>query len=123
MPAIGEHLTAKCYFNNAISDSVDESSLKRLDLDEILKLNEQDSIFLNSSLTSPATTTEIPTRGYVDGLHENSGNRRDLSSVFDNQNNEFDNIKTKIVCLDRITVIEILVQIMNSQLKNTLVTQ
>ena len=56
-PAIPEHLTAKSYNNQAISYSVDEPSLLRLDPDEQLKLDEQDSIVLNSSLTSPKTTT------------------------------------------------------------------
>ena len=38
----------------------------RLDPDEKLKLDEQDSIIPNSTLTSPKTTKEIPTKSYVD---------------------------------------------------------
>ena len=38
MPAVGEHLTAKYYVDNAISNSVDESSLLRLDANEKLEL-------------------------------------------------------------------------------------
>ena len=34
MPAVGEHLTAKYYVDNAISHSVDESSMLRLHPDE-----------------------------------------------------------------------------------------
>ena len=39
---------------------------------------------------------------YVDSLHEKSRNRRDLSSVFNDQDNEFDN--NKLTKLDSITV-------------------
>ena len=63
MPAVGEHLTAKYYVDNAISKAIDESSLLRFDPDEKL---EQDSIILISTLTSPKTKLEIPTKNYVD---------------------------------------------------------
>ena len=63
LPQIDSHLTAKLYVDNTISDSVDESSLLRLDPDE--KLN-RDSITPNSTLTTPKTTLEIPTKNYVD---------------------------------------------------------
>ena len=65
----------------------------RLDCDEQLKLNEQDSILLNSTLTSPKTIIDLPTKNYVDSLHESSKNRRDLSSIFNDQDIEFDKIK------------------------------
>ena len=58
LPQIDSHLTAKMYVDNAI----DESSLLRLDADEKLKLDEQDSITLNSSLTLPKTIIELPTK-------------------------------------------------------------
>ena len=63
LPQIDSHLTAKLYVDNAISDSIDESSLLRLDTDEKLT---QDTIVLNSTLTTPKTTLEIPTKNYVD---------------------------------------------------------
>ena len=63
MPAVGEHLTAKYYVDNAISKAIDESSLLRLDTDEKLT---QDTIVLNSTLTSSKTILEIPTKNYVD---------------------------------------------------------
>ena len=63
------------YVDNALSDGVNEQSLLRLDPDEKLK---QDSINLNSTLTSPKTIIELPTKSYVDSLHESSRNRRDL---------------------------------------------
>ena len=47
MPALGEHLTAKPYVDNAISNSVDASSLLGLDPEEKLKLDEQISIIPN----------------------------------------------------------------------------
>ena len=157
MPAVGEHLTAKYYVDNAISKAIDESSLLRLDPDEKL---EQDSIILNSTLSSPKTILEIPTKNYVDNkfndpsiikntdhvdfndkyldnvrwigvnelpkwenavtskfyvdsalsdilsyvneLHEINRNERDLSSVFNDQDNEFDN--NKLTNLDSVTV-------------------
>ena len=102
MPAVGEQLTAKFYDDHALSESVDESSLLRLDPDEKLKLDEQDSIILNSTLTSPKTIIELPTKSYVDSLHERSRNRRDLSLVFNDQDNEFD--KNKLTNLDSVSV-------------------
>ena len=57
---------------------------------------------LNSALTSPKPTIEIPTKSYVDSLQEMKRNRRDLSSVFDDQNTEFDNFKS--TNLDSVTV-------------------
>ena len=59
MPQIDSDLTAEPYVDNAI----DEPSFLRLDPDEKLK---QDSIFLNSTLTSPKTTNELPNKNYVD---------------------------------------------------------
>ena len=79
LPRIDSHLTAKLYVDNTI----DESSLLILDPNETLDLNNQDSMILNSSLTSPKTIIEIPTKAYVDGLHdENERNRRDLGIDF-----------------------------------------
>ena len=51
LPQIDSHLTAKLYVDNAI----DQSSLLRLDLDETLDLDNQDSIISNSILTEPKT--------------------------------------------------------------------
>ena len=90
MPAVGEHLAARYYVDYAISNSVDESSLLRLDPDEKLKLDEQDSVILKSNLTSRKTIIELPTKSYVDSLHESRRKRRDLSSVFNDQDKEFD---------------------------------
>ena len=83
LPQIDSHLTAKLHVDSTISDGVNESTLLRLDPDEKLKLDEQNSILLNSSLTSPRTILEIPTKSYVDSLHgENERSRRDLGLDF-----------------------------------------
>ena len=97
-PRDGEHLTPKLYVDNAIH----ESSLLRLHRDEKLKLDEQDSLLLDSILIPPNTIIELPTKSYVDSLHEINRDRRDLSSVFNDQDNEFDN--NKLTNLDSITV-------------------
>ena len=102
MPAVGEHLTAKDYVDHAISYSVDESSLLELHPNEKLKLSGQGSIVLNSTLTSPKTIIKIPTKSYVNSLHESCRNRRDLSSVINDQDKYFDN--NKITNLDSVTV-------------------
>ena len=65
MPTVGEHLTAKYYVDHSIYHSVHESSLLRLDPDQQLKQGEKDSIVLNSTLTSPKTLLELPTKSYV----------------------------------------------------------
>ena len=61
-----EHLKPKNYVDRAISGGVDDSSLLRLDPDQKLKLDEQDFIVLNSSLTLLKTILKLPTKSYVD---------------------------------------------------------
>ena len=97
-PRDGEHLTPKLYVDNAIH----ESSLLRLHRDEELKLDEQDSILLDSILIPPNAIIELPTKSYVDSLHEINRDGRYLSSVFNDQDSEFDN--NKLTNLDSITV-------------------
>ena len=157
VPQTDSHSTAKLYVDKTVSNAIDEPSFLRLDPDEKL---EQDSIILNSTLTSPKTRIEVPTKnyvdnnfndpiiikntdhvdfidknlgnirwirvnkmpvapndlvpklydnnassdvlGYVNGLHESSRNRRDLSSVFNDQDNEFDN--NILTNLDSVTI-------------------
>ena len=102
MPDVREHLTPNFYVDNAISDWLDELSLRKLGPNEELNLDEQDSKIPISSLTSPKTIVEIPTKSYVDSLNEINRNRRDLSSVFNDQHNEFDS--NKLTNLDSIKV-------------------
>ena len=102
-PTLDAQITPNFYVNHFVHDYVDEASLLRLDPKEMLHLDGKlDSIFLNSSLASTGTIIDIPTKSYVDSLHESSRNRRDLSLVFNDQDNEFDNIK--LINLDSITV-------------------
>ena len=102
MPAVGVHLTAKFFVDNAIVYSVDELPLLRLDPDEKLKLDDQDSINLNSTLTSLKTLIELPNKPDVDSLHESSKNRPDLLSVFNDQDIEVGN--KKLTNLDIVVV-------------------
>ena len=100
--AVREHLTPKIFVDQNNFYHVDELSLLRLYPIEELKLDEQASITLNSSLRSPKTIKELPTKKYVDSLQESSRNGRDLSSVFNDHDNEFDNIK--LIKLDSVSV-------------------
>ena len=60
----------------------------RLHRDEKLNLDEQDSILLDSILIPPNTIIEIPTKSYVDSLHEgNERSRRDLGLDFYDESN------------------------------------
>ena len=79
---IDSHLTAKLY----VDTEIDQTTLLRLHPDEKLDLDNQDSITLNSTLTDPITTIEIPTKAYTDSLHEeNERSRRDLGLDFYNE--------------------------------------
>ena len=79
LPQTDSHLTAKPYVDSSISISVNERSILRWDPNEKIKLIEQDSIVPKSTLTSPKTTIEIPTKAYFDSLlDENERSRRDL---------------------------------------------
>ena len=62
LPAVREHLTPKIYVDQAISHSVDESPLLRIDRKEKKNPDEQVSLILNSALTSPETIREIPSK-------------------------------------------------------------
>ena len=108
LPQKDSHLTAKLYVDN----SIDEPSLVRLDPDEKLDPHNQDSIILNSTLTSPKTIKEIPTKSYIDSLHEeNERSRRDLGIDFYDESNDLvknnqdiDFNDNKLLNLDSVTV-------------------
>ena len=102
MPEIREHLTRKCCVNQATCYNVDELSLSRLDPEGKIELDEQDALVPNSTLTSPKTKTELPTKPYVDSSDESRRNRRDLSPVYNDQDNQFDN--NKLINLDGVTI-------------------
>ena len=65
MPAVREHLTPNHYVEQTISFWLNELSLLRLDPDEQLKLDEQDFIAPKSTLTSPKTIIEVPTKNML----------------------------------------------------------
>ena len=54
----------------------------RLDPNDKVRLDEQDSIFVNSTLTLPKTIIEKPTEAYVDSSSGNDRNRRNFPTVF-----------------------------------------
>ena len=108
MPAVGEHLTAKYYVDNAI----DEAPLVR---------NNKDNDFGNYNLTNINSITlnkqaendnEVITKSYVDQFHqENERPRRDVGLSFynedvdlvkNNKDNDFND--NKLTNLDSITV-------------------
>ena len=97
-PLLDSHLTPKMYVDSATN----ELSLFILDPEEKLNLDNLDSIFLHSFSTLAKTIIELPTKSYVDSLHESSRNRRDLLSVFNDQDTKFDN--NKLTNLDSITL-------------------
>ena len=57
-------------------------------------------MIINSTLTSPKPKTKIPTKSIFRSLHESSRNGRDLTSVFNDKDNEFH--KNKLSNLDSI---------------------
>ena len=80
LPQIDSHLTAKLY----VDTEIDQTTLLRLHPDEKLDLDNQDSTTLNSTLTDPITTIEIPTKTCIDSLHEeNERSRRGLAESND----------------------------------------
>ena len=111
-PAVDTHLTPKVYVDTSISNRIDESSLLRLDPNEILDLDNQDSIILNSTLISPKKFIEIPTKAFIDSLHEeNERSRRDLGIDFYDEasdlvkNNQDNNLNdNNLTILDSVVV-------------------
>ena len=59
----------------------------RLDLDEKLKLNEQNYLVPNSSLTLPKTIKKLPTKSYVDRRLNDPSNLRNNTLVDFNDKN------------------------------------
>ena len=56
---------------------------------------------ISTLLLTSKTLLEIPTKAYFDTLSENNRNRRDVSTMFNDQDNEFDN--NKLTSLDSFT--------------------
>ena len=103
-PTLEEHLTSKLYVDQAISDGVDEESLLRLDPDEKLELEEQNSLILNSTLTLPKTIIEIPAKTYVDRSFIDPSMIRNSAHVDFNDKN-LDNVRfikvNSLTCFSR----------------------
>ena len=57
---------------------------------KLKKLVEHDSIVVNSTLTAPGTTIELPNKAYFDSVSGYERRSRDMSSVFNSQDNQFD---------------------------------
>ena len=102
MSAVVEHLTAKYYDDRAICNSVDESSLWRLNPDEKNEIRWTRFYNFIFFLTSPKTIIETATKTRLDSLSENDGNRLDLSALFVDPDNLVDIIMLNN--LDSITV-------------------
>ena len=71
----------------------------RIDPNEKIELDGQNSIILNSTSTAPKRIIEIPTKPFVDSSHESSRSTREIASVLNDQNFEFD--KSKLTNLDK----------------------
>ena len=87
IPIIEEQLTPKFHIDQVIPDGVDNSSILRLDPDEKLKLDDQDSIIPNSALTLPKTKNELPTKSYVDNKFDDPIFIRNIAHIDWNDRN------------------------------------
>ena len=92
MPENGDQVTSKLYVDNLVRKGVEESTSLRFDPDEKLSLNEQDSILLNSTSTSPKTIKEVPTKIYVDNIINDPSKTRNNAHV-DFKDKNLDNVR------------------------------
>ena len=67
-PQVDSHLATKQYDDESISKKLDKLSLLRLDSKEKLELDKQDSKIPISTLTTPKTVNEIPTKANIHTL-------------------------------------------------------
>ena len=91
-PTIKEQPTLKIYVGQAISNVLDNSSFLRLDPDEKLKLDEQDSIILISSSTLPNIIIKLHAKLYVDNKFNDPGFIKNTAHVDFNDRN-LDNVR------------------------------
>ena len=101
MPAAGEHLTTNCFINQAFFNSVDESSLNGNNKNNKFNSHFSSNLSHTTSKQGPTGDNDAVIKRYVDSLSENDRERRDMSITFNDQDNEFDNIK--LTKLDSIT--------------------
>ena len=88
------HLTAKVEVDRNIDEPILEANLRKN-----YSKNEVNSAPINSE---PIDDNQVTTKAYIHTSFENKRIRRDLSSVFDDHDNEFD--KNKSTNLDIITL-------------------
>ena len=91
-PENGDQVTSKFYVDNTIRNNVVESTLLRLDPDEKINLDEQDSVIPNSTLTSPKTIIEVPTKNYVDKKFDDPSILKNTTHV-DFNDKSLDNVR------------------------------
>ena len=98
-PKIKIELPSKNYVDNKFIDpsiikNIDHADFNDKNIDNIgfIKVSKMPAVkeHLTPKLYVDRAIYDVIT--YVDGLHESSRKRRDLSSVFNGQDNEFDNI-------------------------------
>ena len=75
------------YVDKAIILGVNEPLLLRLNPNSASNLDERDYILLDSTVTSPKTTLEIPTKNYVDNKFNDPSTIRNTTHVDFNDEN------------------------------------
>ena len=89
MPAVGEHLTVKCYVDRAISKSVDEPTLERSNQDNNFNNHDLTNIISITLNTQAVNDNRVITKTYVDQFHqENERSRIGLGSNFYKESND-----------------------------------
>ena len=89
MPAIEEHLTAKYYVDQAISNSVSETKFVRRSQDKDFSDFSWNNINSNTLSTQAIHNNQVITKSYVDQFHqENERSRKDSGEDFYNESNE-----------------------------------
>ena len=102
LPVVSEYQTIKFYVEEAISKGVEKPWTLWLDRYDGLKLYAQGSFFFNSTLISTKTIFETSPKTFVDSLSENDRNRGGITTVLNDQDNEFDLFQLKY--MDSITI-------------------
>ena len=117
MPAVGDHLTAKYYVDQAISNSVVESTLVGNNQDNIFKIFNLAYIISFTLNNQAVNDNQVIKKPYVDQFHHgNDWSRQDLGIDFQNESNELvknsqDNVfnDNNLTVLDSIKVIRELI--------------
>ena len=97
-PAIVDDANARYY----IDQSIDKPTFVRNDKNNDFNNHSSTNISQITLNSEPTDDNHAATKSYVDSLSGNDRNRRDMSTVSNDQDNEFDNIR--LTNLDSITV-------------------